>query len=60
MPLVQQDIPNRLSDLALYASIVATGVIVLNLMLVKFARRIGLFRSRSRARPIFPGRAPRS
>lgn len=49
MPLIQQDVPNRLSDLALYASMVATGVIALNLALVKIARWVTFHRSRPRS-----------
>ena len=48
MPLIHQDVPNRLSDLALYASLVATAVITLNVLLVKLARKISFRRSRSR------------
>ena len=49
MPLIHQDVPNRLSDLALYASLVATTVITLNVLLVKLARKISFRRSRSRS-----------
>jgi hypothetical protein len=49
MPLIHQDVPNRLSDLALYASLVATAVITLNVLLVKLARKISFRRSRSRS-----------
>jgi hypothetical protein len=48
MPLIQQDVPNRLSDLAMYASLVATCVITLNVIIVKFARKVHFRRSRSR------------
>ena len=49
MPLIHQDVPNRLSDLAMYASLVATGVITLNVLLVKIARKVSFRRSRSRS-----------
>jgi hypothetical protein len=56
MPLIDQDVPNRFSDLALYASLVATAVIAFNVSLVKLVRRIGVLRSRSRLRQLSPAR----
>ena len=56
MPLIQQDVPNRLSDLAMYASLVATCVITLNVLVVKVARRVSF--KRSRARPMFRSGLP--
>ena len=56
MPLVHQDVPNRLSDLALYASLVATFVITLNVTLVKLARWLTILRAR--ARPAMRWRQP--
>ena len=56
MPLIEQDVPNRLSDLAMYASLVATGVITLNVIIVKIARKVHLRRSRSR--PALPWELP--
>ncbi|WP_457795293.1 hypothetical protein [Horticoccus sp. 23ND18S-11] len=59
MPFVDPDVPNRFSHLALYASLVATGVIVLNVAMVRLARKLGWFQSRSRAQPERRGRGPR-
>jgi hypothetical protein len=58
MPFVDPDVPNRLNDLALYASLVATCVITLNVSLVKFARWVIFFRSRPRSRHGFRHRHP--
>ena len=60
MPFVDPDVPNRLNDLALYASLVATCVIALNVSLVKLARWMMFFRSRSRDRHGFRHRNPSS
>lgn len=58
MPFVDPDVPHRLNDLALYASLVATCVIALNVSLVKLARWVMFFRSRARARHGFRHRNP--
>lgn len=59
MPFVDPDMPNRFSHLALYASLVATGVIVLNVAMVRLARKLGLFQSRFRERLERRERGPR-
>lgn len=50
MPFADPDVPTPLNDLALYASLVATAVIVLNVVLVKLARSALWFRTRNRGR----------
>jgi len=59
MPFVDSDMPNRFSHLALYASLVATGVIVLNVAVVRLARKLGLFQTRFRERLERRERGPR-
>ena len=59
MPFVDPDVPNRFSHLALYASLVATGVIVLNVAMVRLARKFGLFQSRPREQSERREREPR-
>ena len=49
MPPIDPELPNRLSELALYASLVAIGVIGLNVSLVKAARWLSGGRPRPRA-----------
>jgi hypothetical protein len=60
MPMADQDLPDRFRELALYASLVATCVIALNMSLVKFARWTVVFRARSHSRKDLRLREPRS
>lgn len=60
MQFVDPDLPARLSDLALYSSLVATGVVALNIAVVRLLNWIGFLRSRSRGPAETPVRpAPR-
>lgn len=50
MQMIDPDVPAGLNHLALYASLVAAVAVALNLGMVRFARWVGLHRSKPRER----------